>query len=154
MDCHGGRLPVPELASPRGLLIDDDPAALGLVWFALTLAGLLVVGEAADASVAMRARDRCLPTVAVVSLQLARSGPYGLLTLLADIREQDRDLRVVVHTDVASPAVLGVAYDVGAFAVRAKGGPFDGLVSAVWTAHVAGRRPDSAERGPGGYGVV
>jgi DNA-binding NarL/FixJ family response regulator len=124
--------------SARVLVVDDDPAARRAARGLLEAARLLVVAEAGDADEALMAAGRVEPTVVVADLRVRRSGTFGLLSMLHQLRLVDPPVTVVVHTGVEELQVHRAAYGAGAFAVVRKGGPARALVSAVRAAHVAG----------------
>lgn len=116
----------------RVLLIDDAPAARQFVRLVLEEAGMEVVGEAGDGASGIEAAALLQPDVIV--LDLARPVPDGL-EALPSLRAAVPEARVVILT-VSAGATLEhqLTSSAGADAYVVKGGPPEGLVSAISTA--------------------
>jgi two-component system, NarL family, invasion response regulator UvrY len=136
----GNPLVVPKTA-PSVFIVDDHALMREGLRALLTVQGLRVVGEAAEANAAVSEVLRLQPDVLLLDIGLAhRSG----LDLLARLRVRDAVVQVVMLTMSAHVAHVAHAWRLGARAFVLKGSSHTVLMQGIQTAAAGGRFLDPA----------
>lgn len=90
--------------TPRVLIVEDDALTRSTMASALTASGLVVVGEAQNASTALRIFAESGADVALIDLDLG-GGPTGI-DLAVELRNRDANIGLIILTSYDDPRLL------------------------------------------------
>ena len=128
------------------VLLVDDQALIRQAFAALLEleSDLTVVGQAADAAIAVELVAARQPDVVLMDVQLAADGGEDGLSATAASRRPDPETRVIVLTTFGRPGYLRRAMEAGAVGFLVKDAPADRLVEAIRRVHRGLRVVDPA----------
>jgi DNA-binding NarL/FixJ family response regulator len=112
----------------RVLIVDDEPIVRGMLSEVLVDAGFDVVGQASDGIEGVEFARRSRPDSIVLDIRMPK---LDGLAAGRQIRETDRDVRLVFFSAYDDPALMEEADAIGASTFLVKGCPFGEIVDAL-----------------------
>jgi DNA-binding NarL/FixJ family response regulator len=112
----------------RVLIVDDEPIVRGMLSEVLLDAGFDVVGQAANGLEGVALANSSRPDAILLDVRMPK---LDGLAAGRQIRETDRDVRLVFFSAYDDPALKGEADAVGASTFLVKGCPLGEIVEAL-----------------------
>jgi CheY-like chemotaxis protein len=134
---HQPRQGAPVTPAPIRVLIVDDHAAVraGLADLMGATGGMVVVGEAVDGYEALALAAELRPDVVLMDVSMPNMSGLEAAHVLT---QQQRSVRVLMHSADARGSVVRAAHDAGAVGFLVKGSSTSDIIGAIWAAK-AGR---------------
>lgn len=112
----------------RVLIVDDEPIVRGMLHEVLDDAGFDVVGQAADGVEGVELARLTRPDAILLDIRMPK---LDGLAAGRQIRETDRDVRLVFFSAYDDPALLEEATAIGSSTLLVKGCPLSEIVDAL-----------------------
>jgi DNA-binding NarL/FixJ family response regulator len=114
--------------SARVLVVDDDPLVRGVLVDLLAEAGFDIVGQAVDGLEALEIARRVEPDVVLLDINMPR---LDGIACCARLRDEHPRTHVVILSAEQDDELRARAFEAGASAFLAKGGPFAEIVATL-----------------------